>query len=272
MNLMWAKMPNRWVMGGGLAGFSDRNGAGKLDVTHLNSSIAALKVYLAVCTRAKYETGIARTTYPELSELVGMSRSVIARSLRILEAHQLLRRDSPNSRAGSIIYVTRWLEDKGFAKIPKSWLYHGRGAGEERAPKPEQRLVKLNAFKFHKRISLQALKAYIALIAMRSKDGKDGHGLTVISYDRISDLTGIPRHSVSMAVTLLLEMNLISFRPGSYSEGDGQDFDRTNRYLIKGLNLRFRALEDETQVAKVRVGKVSGEAVAAELTFMSQTR
>ncbi|MEO6676905.1 MAG: hypothetical protein ABIO21_05975 [Pseudomonas sp.] len=120
MNLMWAKMPNRWVMGGGLAGFSDRNGAGKLDVTHLNSSIAALKIYLAVCTRAKYETGIARTTYPELSELVGMSRSVIARSLRILEAHQLLRRDSPNSRSGSIIYVTRWLEDKGFAKIPKA--------------------------------------------------------------------------------------------------------------------------------------------------------
>ncbi|MCQ3032562.1 helix-turn-helix domain-containing protein [Pseudomonas syringae] len=242
--LRWAKMPNRWAMQGGLKRFGERDGNAQVDLTVLNTSLAALKVYLAICTRAKYETGVVKTTYPELCRLAGLSRNVIARSLQVLEDNGYIRRDTTHPRGGSLIYVERWLEDQGFAKIPKSWFYHGRGPKDDHSSNPpEKTLTKLKGFTFNKRLSLQALKIYILLLALRHRDFPKDDGLTVISYDRISELTDVGRHSVSPAITLLFEMNLISFRSGNYSEYDGQDFDRTNRYLIKGLKVRFGALE-----------------------------
>lgn len=70
-------------------------------------------------------------------------------------------------------------------------------------------------------------------------------GLTVISYDNIADRTGLGRHAVSPAITLLMEMNLITFRSGNHGGNDAMDFDRTNRYLIKGLNVRYQGLTDD---------------------------
>ena len=238
--LRWAKMPNRWAMYGGLLKFSEVNERGKIDPLVMNTSLAALKVYLAICTRTDYSTGMAKTTYPELSALVGHSRNVVARSLRVLEEAGLIRRETGQARGGSRIYVEGWLEDQGFAKIPKSWLYQGRGSKEDRASNPsEKTLIKLKAFTFNKRVSLHALKIYVLLLALRRKDVPKGDGLTVISYDKIAEHTGVRRHSVSPAITLLMEMNLISFRSGDPNPLDTLDFDRTNRYLIKGLNLRY---------------------------------
>nr|WP_279158003.1 hypothetical protein [Pseudomonas corrugata] len=243
--LRWAKMPNRWAMSGELNTFGEQNDPGNVDLVAMNTSLAALKVYIAICTRANYKTGIARTTYPELSNLVGHSRNVIGRSLQVLEYGGYIRRDTGQPRGGSLIYVERWLEDEGFAKIPKSWLYHGRGPKEDQSTEnPETTLVKLKAFGLNKRISLQALKIYILLLAMRHRDFPKDDGLTVISYDKISHYTGVGRHAVSPAITLLMEMNLITFRSGDQGGYDGMDFDRTNRYLIKGLNVRYQGLSD----------------------------
>ncbi|WP_173891457.1 MULTISPECIES: helix-turn-helix domain-containing protein [Pseudomonas] len=238
--LRWAKMPNRWAMYGGLLKFGEVNERGKIDPLVMNTSLAALKVYLAICTRADYFTGMAKTTYPELCELVSHSRNVVARSLRVLEEGGLIRRDTGQARGGSRIYVECWLEDQGFTKIPKSWLYQARGSKEDRASNPpEKTLIKLKAFTFDKRVSLHALKIYVLLLALRHRDFPKGDGLTVISYDKIAEYTGVKRHSVSAAITLLMEMNLISFRSGDPNTSDTLDFDRTNRYLIKGLNLRY---------------------------------
>ncbi|MCE0969419.1 helix-turn-helix domain-containing protein [Pseudomonas sp. NMI4491_12] len=245
-DLHWAKMPNRWAMSGELANFGELNDQGNVDLVAINTSLAALKVYLAICTRANYQTGIAKTTYPELCDLVGHSRNVIARSLEALESFGYIRRDTWKTRDGSLIYVEKWLEDEGFAKIPKSWLYQGRGPKQDQSSEHKvTKLVKLKAFGFNKRISLQALKIYILLLAMRNRDYPKGDGLTVISYDNIADRTGLGRHAVSPAITLLMEMNLITFRSGNHGGNDAMDFDRTNRYLIKGLNVRYQGLTDD---------------------------
>ncbi|MDV5385058.1 hypothetical protein [Pseudomonas juntendi] len=237
----WAKMPNRWAMAGGLKKFGEVDDQGKVDPVTINASLAALKVYLAICTRADYASGIVKTTYPELCALVGHSRNLVARSLRVLEEGGHIRRDTTQPRGGSRIYVERWTEDKGFAKIPKSWLYQGRGSKDDRASNPpEKTLIKLKAFTFGKRLSLQALKIYMLLLTMRNRDYPNGDGLTVITYDKISEYTGVKRHSVSLAINLLMEMNMISFRSGDTNTDDSLDFDRTNRYLIKGLALRYR--------------------------------
>lgn len=167
-DLRWAKMPNRWAMSGELANFGELNDQGNVDLVAINTSLAALKVYLAICTRANYQTGIAKTTYPELCDLAGHSRNVIARSLEVLESFGYIRRDTGKTRDGSLIYVEKWLENEGFAKIPKSWLYQGRGPKQDQSSEHKvTKLVKLKAFGFNKRISLQALKIYILLLAMR---------------------------------------------------------------------------------------------------------
>ncbi|WEK29600.1 MAG: hypothetical protein P0Y58_22310 [Candidatus Pseudomonas phytovorans] len=248
-DLRWAKMPNRWAMSKELVKFGEVNDQGNVDLATVNTSLAALKVYLAICTRANYQTGIAKTTYPELCDLVGHSRNVIARSLEVLESFGYIRRDTGKTRDGSLIYVEKWLEDEGFAKIPKSWLYQGRGPKQDQSSEHKvTKLVKLKAFGFNKRVSLQALKIYILLLAMRRRDYPKGDGLTVISYDMIADYTGVGRHSVSPAITLLMEMNLITFRSGNHGGNDAMDFDRTNRYLIKGLNVRYQGLTDDVSL------------------------
>jgi hypothetical protein len=71
------------------------------------------------------------------------------------------------------------------------------------------------------------------------------------------DLTGVPRSAISPAITLLLEMNLISFRSGSFTVSDDQDFDRTNRYLIKGLGLRWVPLTEPQSNSQLTVSPAS---------------
>lgn len=247
----FAKMPNRWISGTVLKELGYENSAGEFDLRRLNASLAALKTYIAICTRTDYDTGIAKTTYEELMLLTAMSRAVISRSLRLLEAHELIRIDTPSRRSGSIIYVCRWIEDEGYGKIPKRWLYEERE--EEPEEHPDGELVRLSGFKFGHKLHLIALKIYLVLIAMRNKDtkGAPNRGLTVISYNKISALAGVPRCWVSSAITLLLERNLVTFRAGKVRTGQEWDFAKTNRYLLHGLGLHWTALDDDADIPGV---------------------
>ncbi|WP_408598351.1 hypothetical protein [Pseudomonas sp. PLMAX] len=165
---------------------------------------------------------IRKPSFVPLARLYQTMAYVLCMIAMVLEDGGYIRRDTGQPRGGSLIYVERWLEDEGFAKIPKSWLYHGRGPKKDQSTdNPETTLVKLKAFGFNKRITLQALKIYVLLLAMRHSDFPRDDGLTVISYDKISDYTGVGRHEVSPAITLLIEMNLITFRSGDQGGYDG---------------------------------------------------
>ncbi|MOA52806.1 hypothetical protein D3C78_1761600 [compost metagenome] len=85
----------------------------------------------------------------------------------------------------------------------------------------------------------------MTLLAYR--DSKRG-GLAILTYDRLSALTGVSRHRVADAITLLYQMNLISFRQAAFSETD----DRTNRYLIRGVGSYWDALDEEVIASKPR--------------------
>ncbi|HBN9565033.1 hypothetical protein Q8W90_28400 [Pseudomonas aeruginosa] len=246
---LWAKMPNAWIREGGLALFGDRDSNGDFSRGELNTSLACLKTYVAICTRTDFETGVARTTYAELSQLTEQSRSVVSRSLALLEAYDLIDCDSPSRGAGTYITVSRWLTEKGFAKIPKRWLLTAREATKD-LHGPKGTLLKFRQFRFESRLSLIALKVYLVLLAYRDSGRGPGDGLAIISYTRIAEVAGIGRHLVSDAVTKLLEMNLLTFRTGDYREGDNVDFDRTNRYLIRGLNVQWQGADEEAEGAK----------------------
>lgn len=235
----WAKMPIRWIHEQGLVAFRGRSAKAVIrsfplglpaeadDVTLRNESLAALKLYLVLCCRADFSTGMAKVTYTELCKLVVMSRAIVARSLQRLETAGLIKRETRALKSGSLIRIENWNDDYGWGKIPKLWLYdsnHGR-------------MLLLSEFNFTQ-LSFHAIKIYIAILASR-----DRRGIATISYDRLTEITGVPRHHIADAVTRLYDMRLISFRPGEFRSE--YEFDRTNRYLVRGFGTRWPAPEDE---------------------------
>ncbi len=240
----WAKMPIRWIHEEGLVAFRGRSTKPSSesflhawpleadDAQLRNESLAALKLYLVLCCRADFSTGMAKVTYTELCKLGVMSRAVVARSLQLLEKAGLIKRETRALKSGSLIHIENWSDTYGWGKIPKLWLYDGNHG----------RMLLLSEFNFTQ-LSFHAMKIYMAILAFR-----DRRGIATISYDRLAACTGVPRHHIADAVTRLYDMQLISFRPGEFHSE--HQFDRTNRYLVRGFGTRWPALEEEKPAAR----------------------
>lgn len=231
----WAKLPIRWIHEGGLTKFTDRairkvplggplmssiEVDAEVDVEALrNECIAALRLYLVLCCRADFKTGLAEVTYPQLTLLAKMSRALISRSLKRLEGERLIERQPQASKSGTTVRIEGWNDKYGWGKIPKLWLHDG---GSER-------MLLLAEFNYCK-ASLDALKVFIAILSHRDRTRA---GIATLSYDKLSIITGVPRYRVADAITKLYDMELVSFRQGDYR--DLSPMDRTNRYLVRGL-------------------------------------
>ncbi|MEN5042906.1 MarR family transcriptional regulator [Pseudomonas koreensis] len=262
---LWAKLPIEWIQADELRNFksttleqqtveegAQRKTRRRLEVpdrAERNRSIAALKLYIAICIRTDFHTGQAKTSYDELITLTGMSRPVVARSLKQLEEMGRITRTEQSLRSGTLIYVCGWLEDGFSGQLPKRWLYDGNQG---------RSLLKLREFKFDW-ASFYALKVYLTILAFRDKHR---FGLTIITYDRINQSTGIGRHRVADAITMLYQMELISFRPGSF---DDNDHARINRYLVRGLDIPWTALNQAYPDYKVSKKKSSSKPSKTEL-------
>lgn len=269
----WAKLPLRWVHEGGLTRFTGRalrkvpvnmpfmppglEVEREVDVEALcNECIAALRLYLVLCCRTDYSTGLAAVTYPQLTQLAKMSRAVIARSLVRLESEKLIERQSQAKKLGLLVKIVGWDDEYAWGKIPKLWLYDGA----------KDRLLLLAEFNYCK-ASLDALKVFIAILSYRSKNRA---GIAQLSYDKLSEITGVPRYRVADAITKLYAMDLISFRQGDFRDLD--PMDRTNRYLVRGLG-SYWPEEDAEQAdlaadAPAAPSKPSKAAVKAAVDFV----
>ncbi|MBR7200324.1 winged helix-turn-helix transcriptional regulator [Pseudomonas sp. 14A] len=256
----WAKLPIDWIREGGLGKFEDESYSLKSlwmteDKSARNVCISSLKLYLALCCRADFPTGNASVTYEELIRLTGLSRPTVAKALKRLETEELIQRKAQALRKGSSIQICGWLENKGWAKIPKRWLYDGSLGGK---------ILMLTEFNFS-RASLSALKIYIALLAYR--DSKRG-GIAVLSYDKLVLITGVKRHHIADAITRLYDLRMISFRQGNFSEES--DFSRTNRYLVRGLGVHWpQADEFEIPQSSAHKSRPSAAGIAAANDFVS---
>ncbi|GLH41373.1 hypothetical protein RS3R6_03120 [Pseudomonas atacamensis] len=256
----WAKLPVDWIRTGGLVDFVGESYSVKSmwlkeDKSARNVCISSLKLYLALCCRADFITGNASVTYEELIRLTGLSRPTVAKALTRLETEKLIQRKAQALRKGSSILICGWLESKSWAKIPKRWLYDGSlGA----------KILMLTEFNFS-RASLSALKVYIALLAYR--DSNRG-GIAMLSYDRLALITGVKRHHIADAITRLYDLRMISFRQGDFSEAS--DFSRTNRYLVRGLGVRWtKADEFELPQSASHKNRPSAADIAAANRFVS---
>lgn len=261
----WAKLPIRWVHEGELARFTGRAirrvpvaipfmPAGlevdrEVDVEALrNECIAALRLYLVLCCRADFGTGLAKVTYPQLTCLAKMSRAVIARSFSRLEQEGLIERQTQGTKSGTSVRIVGWNDEYAWGKIPKLHLYEGG----------KDRMLLLAEFNYCK-ASLDALKVFIAILSYRDRSRA---GIARLSYDALSNITGVPRYRVADAITKLYDMNLISFRQGDFR--DLHPMDRTNRYLVRGLG-SYWPEEDAEQADLVGAPAVPGTLKKVEL-------
>jgi len=253
---LFSKIPIKWIQDGGLAGFSSRPTAtAPKDLKLQNACISALKLYMTLCMKATFGTGEVKTTYPKLIALSGMSRPTIARALQRLVDEGLITKRSKSLREGSQIYINGWLEQSYYGMLPKRWLHD-----------ENQGMAILKLFEFnYSTASLHALKVYLAIIGFRDSR-RDG--LAVISYDAISRYTNVPRYRVAEAITKLYDMNLISYRQADFTDSY-DDIDRTNRYLVKGLNLTWSARNLPIASGKVVAKKPSQKEVSTSISFVA---
>ncbi len=269
---MWAKLPIRWVHEGGLCTFTDRalrkeprawplTGITEVEVeveveALRNECIAALRLYLVLCCKANFETGLATVTYPQLTRLAKMSRAVISRSFKRLEQEKLITRQPQALKVGTTVRIERWNDEYAWGKIPKLWLYEGS----------RERLLLLAEFNYSK-ASFDALKVFIAILAHR--DGGRG-GIASLSYDKLSSITRVPRWRVADAITKLYGMELISFRQGDYRDLDATL--RTNRYLVRGLGCHWPAADEAEDMTNTqpRHSKPTKDALDAALEFVDK--
>lgn len=260
----WAKMPIRWIHEDGLVAFRGRSAKPvsksflpawppEADDAQLrNESLAALKLYLVLSCRADFSTGVAKVTYSELCKLGVMSRAVVARSLQRLEKAGLIRRQTRALKSGSLIHIENWNDVYAWGKIPKLWLYDGNHG----------RMLLLGEFNFTQ-LSFHAMKIYLAILSFR-----DRRGIATISYDRLATCTGVSRHHIAHAITRLYDMELISFRPGEFHSE--HQFDRTNRYLVRGFGTRWPAPDEEKPAPRSAAvhQRPSQSGVATALAFV----
>jgi len=268
----WAKLPIRWVHEGGLNKFtdlairkvptgvsplSDIEVDAEIDVEALrNECIAALRLYLALCCKTDFKTGLAKVTYPQLTLLAKMSRAVISRSFKRLEQENLIARQHQASKEGTTVRIVGWDDKYSWGKIPKLWLYEGLSG----------RLRLLAEFNYSKS-SFDALKIFISILAYGDRNRA---GIASLSYDKLSSITGVPRHRVADAITKLYDMDLISFRQGDYQ--DLNAMLRTNRYLVRGLGSYWPAegTAEDTATTQLRPSKSTKDALKAARDFMDK--
>ncbi|MBC3455903.1 MULTISPECIES: hypothetical protein [Pseudomonas] len=248
----FARLPIKWIQSGGVAVFDSRLGDGERCQLEQNKSLGALRLFISLCMIADYYTGQVKTTYPKLIALSGLSRPIVARSLkRLVEAGLLEKYDKP-LREGTILQMAGW-EERFHGKLPKSRLYDGS----------KTQLLVLHQFEFSA-LSLYALKVFLVICAFRSKDN---FNIATINYSTISRLAGVPMHQIPGSLNRLYHLELISYKQADYYEPGNTEQDRTNRYLVRGLGDRWPAFNPERLAGKPT--KASKAKVAAANEFVA---
>ncbi|MDX9668622.1 hypothetical protein QMK50_27125 [Pseudomonas sp. P5_152] len=226
----FARLPIKWIQGGGVAAYDSRVGDEARNRPQQNSSIAALRLFVSLCMIADYQSGQVKTTYPKLIALSGLSRPIVARALKRLVLEGMLHKVDKPIRQGTILQMAGW-EDRFHGKLPKSRLYDGS----------RTQLLVLHQFEFSA-LSLYALKVYLVICAFRDRKN---FNIATINYATISRLAGVPIYQIPASLNRLYHLELISYKQADYYEPGNAEQDRTNRYLIRGLGDRWPAFNPE---------------------------
>lgn len=204
----WVRLPSAWIEQGGLKNFQWKDGG--------SDNTAAIMALVAITHRADQATGLAKVTYTELCTATDISRAKLSKGLRILEDTGIIRRWE-NGR--SSFQLVGFDPAGGWCQLPAKPLYHG--------PVIEA----FRQFRMRNKVELNAVRLYLLFAARRGRDTN----LANISLDKITKYTGIRRHDIKAATTVLASLSLayIERVPSS-----SNDYGVANAYRLVSLESR----------------------------------
>jgi hypothetical protein len=169
---------------------------------------------LPIAHHADNQTGIAHMTYNKLGEATGPSRAKVSGGLSVLETHGLIARDIERR---STYQLCNYDPERGWGKIPARGLYAS-----------DDDIVAFRHFHLRRPAELDALKLYYLFAAFRD----NATNQTYISYDKITEYTGIERGNIKRGQSLLVTHDLIQVE---YAPSSASDHGMKNSYRLMGL-------------------------------------
>ena len=189
-----------------------------------SAGIAALMLYVTlnfVARKALADDGeegvVAEATYPELSEMTNLSRSLIASGLKRLVALNLITVSGSAQKRRYWITGphTRWF------KLPCQAIV-------------KQGVVRpFKAFTLRSKHELHALKLYLYLATCRDNKNR----FSMVSYETINERTGISERDIRRAISLLINSGLLEDIDREFSKE--RKVNEPNKYYLAGSRALF---------------------------------
>lgn len=202
----WVALPSKWIEDGGLKSFRWTNGGA--------SNITALMALIAITHRTDPATGSCRMTYDDLCLTTGVSRASLSKGLTVLEQQGIIKRWG-NGR--STYENLNFDMTTGWCKLPAKRLYQDR------------EIVAFREFRLRRKVELNALKLYLLFASRRDRQTN----LAIISYDKITEYTGIQRPDIKSAVSFLASLSLVYVE---HLQSRTSEYGISNAYRLSGLN------------------------------------
>ncbi len=205
----WKKLPTGWIEDRGLTKLRWRAGEG-------SSNIAALMLLAVIGHHFDEDTISAQVTYDTFTVATGLSRTKISHGLKVLEEQEIIHRLEDRQSTYQLIDYN---PAAGWGKLPARSLYHNG------------MILPFHEFHLRKKVELDALKLYFAIIARRNNNSNLAH----MNYDTIENYTGIPRNRIKSAISLLSANTLIHVE---HFTSTISDFGVSNAYRLVHLDPR----------------------------------
>lgn len=180
----WTKLPSAWIEDGGLRAFRWGGDEG-------SDNLAALMALMVIAHHIEPDSGIARLTYDELTDMASLSRPKISAGLGVLRRRNIV---TPEPEGRSTYQLTGYNPAEGWAMLPARGLYDHNG-----------QVAAFTEFRLRRRAELDALKLYFLFAARRSRQ----LNMAKISYPKIEEFSGVAENYIRPALTVLGANGLI---------------------------------------------------------------
>lgn len=194
---------------------------------HKSGATAALLILFAlsiISNRAQRRDGLRRdekvtATYEHIQEMVPLSRKLIADGIQLLVMVEAISVDRDGRKN---VYTLSGIETPGnWCQLPQQHIQNGC-----------RHLQRLQFFvdQIRRKTSLHALKLYMLLLTFRDRHTN----FAAISYEKVSEYTGMRREEIRVAIQLLISSSLCRQLKKEEAENAGEERSH-NRYMICGL-------------------------------------
>jgi len=207
----FVKLPTEWIEQGGLGDLRWKAGEGA-------DNIAALMTLMAIAHAADEETGLARMTYDHLEAITHLSRAKVSNGLDVLEDRNVIDREPAGRSTFQLVDYGR----VAWGKLPAKGLYRNGG------------IAAFADFSLRKPVELNAMKLYFLVVARRGRDTNVAN----LSYDKITEYSGIDRAKLRGAISLLAAAGLVHVEQ---TFSGVSEFGISNAYRLAHMDPYFHA-------------------------------